>query len=100
MTKQVVEIEYKSLGPTNVSILEGYKVLNSTETQMIVHLNFSEPLYVSSFDGGADTIKIKIVENLLFQAQSDGTTLAQNYSLSNIKLPVQILSNEDLHIME
>ena len=96
----MIEIEYKCLGPANKSILEGYKVKNATETEMIVHLNFSDPLYVSSFDGGKDSIEIRIVDHLHFLAKSDRTSIAQNYTLKNIKVPSQVLSDEDLQIMQ
>ena len=58
--------------------LLNFEAKNFTSYMLVLHLNFSDPLYVSSTTR-RDTLSITILGNRLFLASSDLYQLAQNY---------------------
>ena len=61
---------------------------------MVLNVNFSEPLLVSSTIA-MDFIDLVFLQEWLFRAKSDGFMLKTNYSLLAIEVPRQMASEAD-----
>ena len=57
-------------------------------------LNFSNPLYVSTFEGN-DYLNLKILNKHLFMAKTDKFLIEDKYSLVRIDVSTQMASEED-----
>mmetsp|Transcript_2427 Transcript_2427/g.3710 ORF Transcript_2427/g.3710 Transcript_2427/m.3710 type:complete len:159 (-) Transcript_2427:1666-2142(-) len=73
--------------------LEDWAILNFTSYSLVLKLNFSDPLYVSTF-GVKDTLEIGFPTPLFFKAKVDEFPLVANYSLLT-DVPQQAGSEED-----
>ena len=68
----ILELKYTSQlskDNQNVPKLQNWLFKNFTEWKLILDLNFTNTLYVSSESGLSDIISIKVLENVLFQSQ-------------------------------
>lgn len=75
-----------SLADKNTPRLESWSIKEFGPLRMTIKLNFTNPIYVSSFDG-KDEMTMKFLATNLFMAASDGHFLADGYELSEIKVP-------------
>ena len=74
--------------------LIAYQVVNSTATALTIKMNFTNPLYVSSF-GIRDRLSILMVANHMFFSPVDNFMLAPDYLIVGIQVPPQAKSEED-----
>lgn len=94
---QIILLEYKSFADNDdelVPVLEGYKIIKFTSTEIVLNFNFTNPLLVSS-SFKKDLFSVKIISNEYFMAKSDMTLLAKNYTISEIEVPTQVMSGDD-----
>ena len=63
-----------------------YKIWNFTDRELVIRVNFSDPLFVSS-QGPKDQIDLVFLMSSLFQARSDGHLLRANYTITRIEVP-------------
>jgi len=66
--------------------LKEWNFLDFTSEYIKIKLNFTNPLYISTF-GEKDTLDIQFLNTSLFKASLDNYLLAQNYSILNINIP-------------
>jgi hypothetical protein len=78
--------------------MTGYKIIEFSESKLTFALNFTNPLYVSTY-GKPDQLNLKVWIPQLFQAEADGLILDQNYSLVGIPIPALMGSQEDYEQM-
>ena len=92
----LISIQYRSMILQGLKIPEliSFEISNITENFMIVTLEFTFPLYVSS-DDIKDQLFITLTNGTLFEAQSDGFSPVQNYALNMATIPALAASEED-----
>jgi len=73
--------------------LKNWWVQNFTESDMIIKLNFTNPLFVSTGDE-RDILRITFEQPSLFKSQLDGLTLVPEYTIKG-KIPGQMVSEEE-----
>ena len=85
-----LELAYRPLGnpigdePTPKLI--NFRAVNFTENLIVLSLNFSDPLYVSS-STKSDLLSIKFLANKLFLSKLDLVKLEASYEIFNIEVP-------------
>ena len=73
--------------------LRNWWVQNFTESEVILKLNFTNPLYVSTGEE-RDILRITFEQPSLFKSQLDGLTLEPEYTIEG-KIPGQMVSEEE-----
>jgi hypothetical protein len=91
----LIEIDDKTTKPELVDWL----ILEFNSYRMVIKMNFSDPIYVSSSADLKDLIGIDILNYKLFIASKDMTVLAENYTVANSTIPSQAKSEKDYKLI-
>jgi len=81
----------KSQLEQKIPVIDDWEILEFTEYALVLKLNFTNKLYVSSAIE-KDLLGIEVLESRIFISTKDFLTIEQNYTLSNYTLPAQAAS--------
>lgn len=102
----LLEVDFKSAGdrldrkPGQVlPKLDSWNVTEITSDKVQIQMAFTHSLYVSNL-GGKDKISVKFLQPQLFKALRDNFTIAENYTVSDIIVPIQFTSVEEKEQVE
>ena len=94
-----ISVEFLSyVESENKPVLLNYFIQNFSRSEMILKLNLSNPIFVSTAFP-QDRLKITFLKPGLFKAVLDGLQLQRNYILEKITIPTQMASEEEYQQM-
>ena len=94
LKEKIIDVSYYSFvepdeftPASKVPALKAWSFTNFTSHHLVLQLNFSNPLYVSSSTTDKDQVSLEIMNHKIFVAEIDRETVSENYTLSNFTVP-------------